>query len=148
MLFTTVLKQPNLATVTPNDCARFCSDKRESARHVVLFCRFKKETVVARATVKFFECRNRRLSICHELGENRNDIAASSKAKKFVERWIERRGGHLAFEFEKVGQDFFAIRRKDRLRMKLHAIHREFAMTERHDLVPIGLRDHFEARGK
>jgi hypothetical protein len=100
MPFMAMLDQPNFATVTPNDSARLCSDEREASRHVILFCRFKKKAVTARG--KFLECRNRCLRIGHELNENWNDIAASSKPKEFVERWIERRRNHLSFEREKV----------------------------------------------
>ena len=48
------------------------------------------------------------------------------------------------FDSKESRKDFFAIMGKHGLGMKLHSVHREFAMAERHDFAVVAFCSDFE----
>ena len=45
-------------------------------------------------------------------------------------------------------ENFLAVARENRFRMKLHAVHGELAMAQRHDFAVVAFSDDLEAAGK
>ena len=61
---------------------------------------------------------------------------------------IGTRYGKLWFECEESREDVLTISCKHRFGMKLHSLHREFAMAQCHDFSVVALGGDFETLGK